>query len=92
MTVETKAPKGEKTKEKKTAPPVTLSTGKIATGPTVEITCAQKGCTKKRVIKKQDKFQVKFCIEHQKENRNKLRRERRKKTNKSKAKAKAAKA
>lgn len=82
------AKKETKVKEAKPAPkPVTLSTGKVTTDPTIEITCAEKGCTKKRVIKKQDAFQVKFCLEHQKENRNKLRRERRKKTAKSKTKA-----
>lgn len=81
------APKGEKS-----APalkPVTLSTGKVTTGPTVDITCAEKGCTKKRVIKKQDQFQVKYCLDHQKEHRNKLRRERRKRANKGKGKATA---
>jgi hypothetical protein len=84
------APKGGKTKETKPAPtPTTLSTGKVTTDPTVEITCAEKGCSKKRVIKKQDKFQVKFCLEHQKENRNRLRRERRKKNAKGKTKAPA---
>lgn len=79
-----------KTKEAKPAPkPVTLSTGKVTTDPTVEIKCAKKGCTKTRIIKKQDKFQVKFCLEHQQENRNKLRRERRKKNAKGKTKAPA---
>ena len=62
---------------KPAAKPTTLTTGKVTTSPTVEITCAEKGCKEKRVIKKQDAFQVKYCIPHQKENRNKLRRDRR---------------
>lgn len=81
-------------KKKKERKPVKLSTGKITTDLTVEISCANAdknvdGCQKKRVIKKQDEFQVKFCISCQNLNRNKLRRDRRKKKAKSKAKAKA---
>lgn len=63
-----------------------LSSGKVAHGPTVEITCSKRGCGTKRTIMKSDKFQVKFCLEHAKEERNRLRRERRKA-----AKAKASK-
>lgn len=84
-------PKAEvkKPKEQKPAPkPVQLSSGKMTTGPTVTITCKEKGCNEKRVIKKQDQFQVDYCIPHQKEHRNRLRRERRKKTGGSKAKSK----
>lgn len=83
----------EKAKEAKPAPkPVTLSTGKVTTGPTVEIKCAEKGCNETRVIKKQDQFQVKYCLTHQKEHRNRLRRERRKKSGGGKAKGGKAKA
>jgi hypothetical protein len=66
-------------KEKTEREQVELSTGKLTTDPTTTITCAKRGCSTKRVIKKQDAFQVKFCLEHQKEHRNKLRRERRQK-------------
>lgn len=90
------AGKGEndkkKEKEKPERKPVTLSTGKVTTDPTVEIKCAEKGCTETRIIKKQDQFQVKYCLKHQKEHRNRLRRERRKKNGsktKTKQKAKA---
>lgn len=59
-----------------------LSTGKVAHGPTCTIKCQHKEkgklCGTERVIQVQDKFQVKFCIDHQKEERNRLRRERRK--------------
>lgn len=83
-----------KTKEKPKAEKVELSTGKFTTSPTVEIKCAKPGCTVTRVIKKQDKFQVKHCIPHQKEHRNELRRKRRKasaKAKSSKSKAKGSK-
>jgi hypothetical protein len=70
-------------KAKQDAKGTVLSSGKIAKGETVTITCAKRGCREKRVIQVQDKFQVKFCLPHQKEHRNELRRERRK------AKAKA---
>lgn len=66
---------------------VILSTGKEAHGPTTTIRCqhitSDGKCGADRIIQVQDIFQVKFCIEHQKEERNKLRRERRK--NKAKA-------
>jgi adenine-specific DNA methylase len=64
--------KDEQSQEK-----VILSSGKVAHGPTTTINCKAKGCDATRVIQVQDKFQVKFCIEHQREERNRLRRERR---------------
>jgi hypothetical protein len=70
-------------------PEVVLSTGKVANGPTLEITCKEKGCTEKRVIRRQDKFQVRYCLTHQREHRNELRRKRREALSKNKAKAKA---
>ena len=76
---EAKSAAKSKEKEKVERTPVELSTGKMTTDPTTTITCAKRGCTEKRVIKKQDSFQVKFCLEHQKEHRNSLRRDRRKK-------------
>lgn len=41
----------------------------------VEITCQRSDCSNKRLIKKQDVHQVKYCVEHQQENRKAIRRE-----------------
>jgi len=41
--------------------------GKPLPGKTTVITCGKRGCKVKRTIKVQDAFQVKFCVEHQKE-------------------------
>lgn len=55
-------------KEEKAAPEKTeLSTGQVATGKTITIKCQWKGCKNTRVIKPQDAFQVKYCVEHRDE-------------------------
>lgn len=55
--------------------PVTVApTGKTLVGKTIEITCSKRGCSTKRVIKPQDKFQVKFCVPHQEDHRKEVRR------------------
>lgn len=53
-------------------PEVKSETGKILRGPTTSIHCQYKGedtkgktCGKVRVVKVQDKFQVKYCVPHQ---------------------------
>ena len=50
-----------------------LTSGKVVRGKVITITCAERGCTNKRTIKPQDRFQVRRCLEHQKEHRNALR-------------------
>lgn len=57
-------------------------TGKALIGPTTTIKCEV--CQAERVVKVQDRFQVKRCVEHQRAHRNALKREKR-------AKAKASK-
>lgn len=55
---------------------VKLDTGKeVPESQTTVITCSKKGCKNTRRIKKQDVFQVKFCVEDQKEHRKAIRRE-----------------
>lgn len=78
---ETKATDKPKTQDRK---PVELSTGVMTTDEVITIKCKNASkkskpdaCVGERVIKKQDKFQVKFCVPCQKENRNELRRNRR---------------
>jgi hypothetical protein len=61
-----------------------LDTGKVVAGPTVKIKCSD--CGTEREIKVQDKFQVRRCVDCQKEHRKALRRQ------KLKAKREAAKA
>lgn len=69
--------KAKKEKEPKPEPvEVTLSSGKVTTGPTCTITCDE--CGAERVIKIQDKFQVTKCLACQKKALNKKRYESRK--------------
>lgn len=63
-----------KQKVSKTVNAQVLDTGKLATGPTTTIKCVD--CGLPRVIKVQDAFQVKRCVEHQKAHRLAKRRER----------------
>jgi hypothetical protein len=58
----------------KTIDAMVLDTGKVAVGPTTTIKCVD--CGKERTVKVQDAFQVKRCVEHQKEHRLAKRRER----------------
>lgn len=82
-------------KKEKPAPVETiLSSGVVAKGPVTVIFCQHVDaegivCNKERIIKVQDKFQVKYCVEHQKQALNKKRYESRK-ANKAKKKAEAA--
>lgn len=66
---------------------VTLSSGKVTTGPVVTIICSE--CGAERIIKKQDEFQVTRCIACQKKAMNKKRYESRK-INQARKKAEAA--
>lgn len=56
------------------APVVLADTGKVLTGKTTVIKCAD--CGAERTIKVQDAFQVKRCAEHQRQHRLRRRRER----------------
>jgi hypothetical protein len=62
--------------------------GKPLYGKLVTITCAKRGCKVKRTIKTQDRFQVKFCREHQKEHADERRRARAKAKREAEAKKK----
>lgn len=66
------------TKDKAPTREVTATSdyGKPLYGKLTTITCAKRGCKAKRTIKVQDAFQVKFCVEHQKEHSRERRRER----------------
>jgi hypothetical protein len=75
-------PKGTPARETTT----TSEYGKPLYGKLTTITCQKRGCKVKRTIKVQDAFQVKYCVEHQKEAAAERRRAR------AKAKREAAKA
>jgi len=47
-------------------------TGKILKGKTVQVACQWEGCTRTRIVKPQDVFQVRYCVQHQKEHRKAL--------------------
>jgi hypothetical protein len=86
--------KPQQTDAEKSVPTTTSETGKILRGKTTVVKCEFKGedgesgpvCGKQRTIKVQDRFQVKYCVEHQAAHRRKIKRQ------KLKAKRQAAKA
>lgn len=73
-TTKAKGKSTKKTGDKSELKTTVSETGKVLVGKTITIKCKWRGCKATRTIKPQDKFQVKYCVEHQHENRKALRR------------------